>query len=128
MYAKRVSPIRLPEIGQLHFSKKGYVTWSPEAGKWDNEKKRTIDKRFGIGILVDPANRTLFYPNPRYLQYLKENEDTLPQTSVPVVVAETPKKPQSRIETVLKRQSHKTPHWTNQANETQDCHLATSML
>ena len=92
MYAKRVSPIRLPEIGQLHFSKKGYVTWSPEAGKWDNEKKRTIDKRFGIGILVDPASRTLFYPNPRYLQYLKENEDTLPQTSEPVVGAETPKK------------------------------------
>ena len=73
MYAKRVTPIPLPESGHLHFSKKGYVSWSPTPGKWDNEKKRTIDERFGIGVLVDTSERTLFYPNARYAQYLKEN-------------------------------------------------------
>ena len=64
MYIGQYEPVKVPERGNLHIQKNGYVYWS-NASKWDNEKKRSIDNRVSIGKVI-PDQPGMMYPNKKY--------------------------------------------------------------
>lgn len=51
----------MPTTGHLHTLKTGYVYWE-DGGKWDNEKRQTIDGRVSIGR-IDPDHKGMMFPN-----------------------------------------------------------------
>lgn len=64
MYAGKNKPVPLPTTGHLHTLKTGYVYWE-DGGKWDNEKKQTVDGRVSIGR-IDPDHKGMMFPNKNY--------------------------------------------------------------
>ena len=65
MYSKIANPVPVPTVGQIHVAlKNGYVTWCLK-GKWDKEKKYTVDNRISIGKLVS-SYKDLMYLNKNY--------------------------------------------------------------
>lgn len=64
MYAGKSDPVPLPTTGHLHTLKTGYVYWE-DGGKWDNQKKQTIDGRVSIGR-IDPDHEGMMFPNSNY--------------------------------------------------------------
>ena len=64
MYAGKNEPVPLPTTGHLHTLKTGYVYWEDD-GKWDNERKQTVDGRVSIGR-IDPDHKGMMFPNKNY--------------------------------------------------------------
>ena len=64
MYAGKSESVPLPTIGHLHTLKNGYIYWE-DGGKWDNERKQTIDSRVSIGK-IDPDHEGMMFPNRNY--------------------------------------------------------------
>ena len=64
MYAGKSESVPLPTIGHLHTLKNGYIYWE-DGGKWDNERKQTIDARVSIGK-IDPDHEGMMFPNRNY--------------------------------------------------------------
>lgn len=64
MYSGKGEPVPLPTVGHLHTLKTGYVYWEDD-GRWDNEKRQTIDSRVTIGKL-DPNHKGMMFPNRNY--------------------------------------------------------------
>lgn len=67
------SPIPLPNIGHLHISPNGYITWE-EHCKWDNEKKQPASGRVSIGKIASREDRT-FFPNKKYFEVFPDISD-----------------------------------------------------
>ncbi len=64
MYAGKSGSVPLPTVGHLHTLKNGYIYWE-DGGKWDNERKQTIDSRVSIGK-IDPDHEGMMFPNRNY--------------------------------------------------------------
>ena len=84
MYAGKSESVPLPTTGHLHTLKTGYVYWE-DGGKWDNDKKQTIDGRVSIGRL-DPEHPGRMFPNKNY--YSIFDVANPPQTDVRAVLKE----------------------------------------
>ena len=74
----------LPTTGHLHTLKTGYVYWE-DNGKWDNEKKQTVDGRVSIGR-IDPAHKGMMFPNRNY--FLIFDSANPPRTNARAVLKE----------------------------------------
>lgn len=64
MYAGKSESVPLPTIGHLHTLKNGYIYWE-DGGKWDNERKQTIDALVSIGK-IDPDHEGMMFTNRNY--------------------------------------------------------------
>ena len=84
MYAGKNDPVPLPTTGHLHTLKTGYVYWE-DNGKWDNEKKQTVDGRVSIGR-IDPAHKGMMFPNRNY--FLIFDSANPPRTNARAVLKE----------------------------------------
>ena len=84
MYTGKSDPVPLPTTGHLHTLKTGYVYWE-DGGKWDNEKRQTIDGRVSIGR-IDPDHKGMMFPNRNYYEIFDSANP--PQTDTRSVLAE----------------------------------------
>ena len=64
---RKNDPFPMPTTGHLHTLKTGYVYWE-DGGKWDNEKRQTIDGRVPIGR-IDPDHKGMMFPNRNYVVF-----------------------------------------------------------
>ena len=64
MYAGKSESVPLPTIGHLHTLKNGYIYWE-DGGKWDNERKQTIDARVSIGKIAPDHEFTHYHSSFR---------------------------------------------------------------
>lgn len=85
MYAGKTSSVPIPNVGHVHINSKGYVYWEDD-GKWDNERKRTVDGRKSIGK-VDPDSKGHMFPNKEYFLIF---DDTNPATGMAPELTEPP--------------------------------------
>lgn len=79
MYAGGAKTVPLPKVGRCHILKNGYVYWEDD-GKWNSEKKRTIDHRVSIGKLVE-GSRDRLYPNKKYFELFDEEGRPKPKST-----------------------------------------------
>ena len=79
MYSGMEKSVKLPKKGRLHILRNGYVYWEDD-GKWDNEKKMTVDSRVSIGKL-DPKDPGMMFPNRRYGEIFRPRPE--PKVSLP---------------------------------------------